>query len=220
MKVWWQVCLEMRWRWQKCCRIFSYLLKRLLLFPSECSYGKCWFIRARQQNVQYSIIAIEYNLDIHAVIPLPVHIHFLFPRCHNSYVCTINGANDVREIGYSKEFCFISVSAVLGDRKGYEPLEDMNIWKGVYYSFSDGSADAGLGGAKVRSLLHFCILPVARYLKVMRTFNSGVSGLNLLVSLLIAARTRLVTNNIPSRSNLYLLMSSASLSSFRTSFLR
>ena len=60
------------------------------------------------------------------------------------------------------------------------------------------------------SLVHSCIFPVARYLKVSMTFISAEIDLFLDVGLVITSLIKSVTNKIPARSILYLLMSSQS----------
>ena len=60
------------------------------------------------------------------------------------------------------------------------------------------------------SLLHSCTLLVKRYLKVSMSFSSAERDLFLDVRLVIPSLIKSVTNKIPARSILYLLMSSRS----------
>ena len=69
------------------------------------------------------------------------------------------------------------------------------------------------------SPLHSCIFPVAKYLRVVMTFNSAGMAWLLLVGGVMVARKKSVTNNIPKRSSLYRFTSSASLCMFKMSFL-
>ena len=69
------------------------------------------------------------------------------------------------------------------------------------------------------SLLHNCIFPVARYLNVKITLSSADRDLFLPVGLVITSLIKSVTNMIPARSNLYLLISSRSSYNASGSFL-
>lgn len=111
--------------------------------------------RARpiRKHMQYSIDGIEYNLHISTVISLTVTKQIFLFWCHNSHACSIN-TNDKKFAMLKKSALFASVTMV---GKLMQCLMMLMFTRA--------------------SLLHSCILPLARYRTVMITFIYRVRGL-------------------------------------------
>ena len=131
-------------------------------------------------------------------------------------MCPTNNTDDAVHIILCQEFPLVVVTASLV-RNTMNFLSTSKFVRAYTVSFTMAQIVCCEGPKS--SLLHCCIFPVARYLRVAMTFSSGEIALFLAVGLEMASRTTSVTNMIPSLSRRYLLISSASLKSFKTSLL-
>ena len=149
------------------------------------------------------------------MISFSIYILYLkLSLSQNSYMSSINSTNYFGKSSNFPEFNIFLLKIYIG-RESYKPCEDMVCSQGIQ-CFVYNPAHSLLTHSQL-ILMHSCIFPVARYLNVIITFSSGESALLVNVGLKSTGRTKSVTKTITALFNVYLLMSSASLSSLRTS---